>query len=453
MFPLNLACISPHIEGGIAALKFKTIERLCPKLPPSFFKEVLSAALTTIGITVISGVCYLTLCQAHLIFAYEGDIDPVNHLAFKSKTQTVSKEEMELAEFYRWKTNTDIKYKGRLISRPARGIVHVKMTKWVNNRPVKINVVEINKKANSKLEIKPKTASANYLNTKASIRNIANSENSIIAINGGYFKPQTGTPLGTLVIDKNVLTGPIYNRVALGINPDNTFSMDKSTIDITIKGKKYEIKADNINQPRMLSTYTLIYTDKWGKFAPSAPKYGMALAIQDGEIVNFNFGSVEIPKGGFAIVGPKQKLEPFLKEKKINMDIEFTEAFKNSEHIIGGGPYLIKNGEMYVDMIEQKFGAINGKNPRTAIGYTENNELIIVTVDGREEASVGMTLWEISRLMKELGCIYAMNLDGGGSSVIYVNGKIENNPAYKEGIAISNAIVVNENAPETIANN
>ena len=47
-----------------------------------------------------------------------------------------------------------------------------------------------------------------------------------------------------------------------------------------------------------------------------------------------------------------------------------------------------------------------------------------------------------------------MNLDGGGSSVIYVKGKIENNPAYKEGIAISNAIVVNENIDiQTVASN
>ena len=120
------------------------------------------------------------------------------------------------------------------------------------------------------------------------------------------------------------------------------------------------------------------------------------------------------------------------------------EVFQNSEHIIGGGPYLVKNGNMYVDIKEEKFGAINGRNPRTAIGYTKNNELIIVTVDGREEASAGMTLWETSRLMKDLGCEYAMNLDGGGSSVIYVKGKIENSPAQKNGIALSNAIVISE---------
>ncbi len=462
MRPLKEIFISPHPEGGIVALRLKIAPRLWGR-PISLpnLKDVVSLLCTVIGITFISGVCYLTLCQARPIFAYEGNNDilaqttpnAAARLSFKAKPQTLTKEQIEENEYYRWKIHTDFKYKGKLVSYPARGIIHVKMTKWVNNRPVKINIVEINQKANSSLTVKPKTAAPVYLNNKASIRNIANVENSIIAINGGYFKPQTGVPLGTLVIDKNVLTGPIYNRVALGINPDNTFSMDKSTIDITIKGKKTTVKADNINQPRMLSTYTIVYTDKWGKFTPPAPKYGMSVSIKDGEIINFNYGSIEIPNGGFAIVGPKQNIEQLLGEKNIKMDIKFPDAFKDSEHIIGGGPYLVKNGEMYVDIAEQKFGAINGKNPRSAIGYTQNNELIIVTVDGREEASVGMTLWEISRLMKDLGCVYAMNLDGGGSSVIYVKGKIENSPAYKEGIAISNAIVVNENQNVEVASN
>lgn len=444
MFPLKTAFISPHLEGGAVALRLKLPLRLSCGLP----KDIISLLLAIIGITVTSGVCYLTLGQAHPIFASDDA-----QLSFRSKAEILTKEEIEQRELEDWTIRTNQKYKGLLISRPARGIVHVKMTKWINNRPVKINIVEINQKANSKLQIKPKTAAGDALNRRATIRNIARAENSIVAINGGYFKPQTGVPLGTLVIDKNVLTGPIYNRVALGINSDNSFSMDKSNIDITLKAKKLEIKADNINQPRMLSTYTLVYTEKWGKMAPPAPKYGMAIAIKDGKILAQNCGSVEIPAGGFAVVGPKQKLEPLLSAKNIKIDIKMSEAFENSEHIIGGGPYLVKNGQMYVDIKEQRFGAINGKNPRTAIGYTENNELIIVTADGREETSVGMTLWEISRLMKDLGCKYAMNLDGGGSSVMYVNGKIANTPAYKEGIAISNAIVVNEiqTEPDTIA--
>jgi len=443
MFPLKLACISPHIEGGTVGWRLSLPLKL-PPAPPK--RDIVSLIAAILGITITSGVCYMTLCQAHPIFAYEGD-----YLSLRTNAEVMSREEIEQAEYERWINHTNAKYKGLLQSHPAKGIIHVKMTKWVNNRPVKVNIVEINPKANSKLQIKPKTASTT-LNNKASIRTIAKSENSIVAINGGYFKPQTGVPLGTLVIDKDVLTGPVYNRVALGINSDNSFSMARSTVDITVKGKRHEIKADNINQPRMLSTYTLVYTEKWGKYAPPAPKYGMAVAVKDGVVTGYNFGTIEIPKGGFAIVGPKQNVEAILKDKNISYDIKFPEAFDDSEHIIGGGPYLVKNGQMYVDIKEQRFGAINGKNPRTAIGYTENNELIIVTVDGREETSVGMTLWEISRLMKDLGCKYAMNLDGGGSSVIYVKGRIENTPAYKEGIAISNAITISElNTAQTVA--
>ncbi len=449
MFPLKPVFISPHSGGGqsgILALRHGSTLKLPWRTPQ--IKDTVSVLLAILGITVTSGVCYLTLCRAHPIFAYEGD-----YISFRTKAEFFTKAEIEQKEYETWKLNTDIKYKGLTVQHPAKGIIHVKTTKWINGKPIKLNIVEINPKANSKLQIKPKTASTGVLNRKASIRNIANAENSIVAINGGYFKPQTGVPLGTLVIDNNVLTGPIYNRVALGINSNGTFSMDRSSIDIAIKGKKRIIKADNINQPRMLSTYTLVYTEKWGAMTPPAPKYGMAAAVKDGVVVNYGYGAVEIPKGGFSVVGPKQNIEVLLNEKNINMDIRFSDTFKNSEHIIGGGPYLVKNGQMYVDINDQKFGAINGKNPRTAIGYTKNNELIIVTVDGREETSVGMTLWEISKVMKDLGCEYAMNLDGGGSSVIYVKGKIENTPAYREGIAISNAIVINEvKSPDNIAN-
>ena len=68
----------------------------------------------------------------------------------------------------------------------------------------------------------------------------------------------------------------------------------------------------------------------------------------------------------------------------------------------------------------------------------------MVTVDGREHASVGMTLGELARMMKSFGCINAMNLDGGGSTVMYVQGKVVNSPAQKGGIPISNALTISE---------
>ena len=93
-------------------------------------------------------------------------------------------------------------------------------------------------------------------------------------------------------------------------------------------------------------------------------------------------------------------------------------------------------------MTAQKLQSIGGRNPRTAIGYTKDNDLILVAADGREGSSIGLTLVELANLMKELGCTNAINLDGGGSTVMYVNGQIVNRPQQNGGIALSNALVI-----------
>ena len=67
---------------------------------------------------------------------------------------------------------------------------------------------------------------------------------------------------------------------------------------------------------------------------------------------------------------------------------------------------------------------------------------ILVTADGREGRSVGLTLVELADFMKSLGYTNAINLDGGGSTVMYVNGNIVNHLHQKGGIALSNAIVI-----------
>ena len=93
-------------------------------------------------------------------------------------------------------------------------------------------------------------------------------------------------------------------------------------------------------------------------------------------------------------------------------------------------------------MTAQKLGAVGGKNPRTAIGYTADNDMIMVAVDGREGSSVGMTLMQLAGFMKSLDCVNAMNLDGGGSTVMYVDGRVVNNPQVRGGITLSNALVL-----------
>ena len=150
----------------------------------------------------------------------------------------------------------------------------------------------------------------------------------------------------------------------------------------------------------------------------------------------------KIPEDGFVIVGPSKKLETLTNARNLKLDIKINPEWKDVNHIISGGPYLVRNGEVFVDMTAQKLSAIGGRNPRTAIGYTKENHLIMLTADGREGASIGLTLMELAQLMKEFGCINAMNLDGGGSTVMYVRGEVVNRPTTKGGIPLSHTLIV-----------
>lgn len=90
---------------------------------------------------------------------------------------------------------------------------------------------------------------------------------------------------------------------------------------------------------------------------------------------------------------------------------------------VGGGPNLVSAGVSDVTLTDEGFdSSYAAKNPRTAVGYTTSNKVLFVTVDGRTSAGVGMTLSELSSYMINLGCYEAMNLDGGGSTDMWVSG-------------------------------
>lgn len=94
---------------------------------------------------------------------------------------------------------------------------------------------------------------------------------------------------------------------------------------------------------------------------------------------------------------------------------------------VGGGPVLVQEGNIKITNNEElKFGgkAIDDKHPRTAMGYTMDKKLIILVIEGRNPGiAEGATLTQEAKIFKDLGCWEALNLDGGGSSCMLVNGK------------------------------
>ncbi len=97
---------------------------------------------------------------------------------------------------------------------------------------------------------------------------------------------------------------------------------------------------------------------------------------------------------------------------------------------MGAGPMLLLNGQYRITAWEEGFGytSIPNRHPRTAAGVAANGDLLLVVVDGRQEASRGVDLAELARLMREAGARDALNLDGGGSSTLVVQGRLVNRP-------------------------
>ncbi|MCM1265298.1 MAG: phosphodiester glycosidase family protein [Candidatus Gastranaerophilales bacterium] len=332
------------------------------------------------------------------------------------------------------------KYANCKIYDVGKGIKHIKLVRYYQGRPVKLNVIEADLNVNHKIKIEPVLASTT-LSHKASITAMAKRNNSLVAVNGAFFLPQTGCPLGTMMVDKKLYTGPVFNRVAMGIF-DNGFAMDRVKLDASLKFGWDSIKVDNINQPRMSVAYTIAYTPDWGQYAPYTPKNGVQITVSDGKVISIGKSRSVIPLNGYVIVGPESTLSNLKINEKVNLEIKTSPEWENVKHIISGGPYLVKDGNIYVDIKDQKLLAIGGRNPRTAIGYTKDNRFIIVTADGREGSSIGLTLTELAQYMQKLGCVNAMNLDGGGSTVMYVKGMITNRPPVQGGIALSNALTI-----------
>ncbi|MEE0955884.1 MAG: phosphodiester glycosidase family protein [Eubacterium sp.] len=115
-------------------------------------------------------------------------------------------------------------------------------------------------------------------------------------------------------------------------------------------------------------------------------------------------------------------------------DITAEELQQNGAvQIFSFGPGLVEKGEITVDANDEVDQAMNS-NPRTAIGQISEGHYVMVVSDGRTSESAGLTLQQLAEVMQDLGCTTAYNLDGGGSTTMYFNGSIVNNPTSGHGI-------------------
>ena len=98
-----------------------------------------------------------------------------------------------------------------------------------------------------------------------------------------------------------------------------------------------------------------------------------------------------------------------------------------AQQVLSFGPALVEDGAVAVSA-DEEVGKAKTSNPRTAIGIIDDLHYVFLVSDGRTDESAGLSLSQLAEFMQELGATTAYNLDGGGSSTLYFNGEMINNP-------------------------
>ena len=118
----------------------------------------------------------------------------------------------------------------------------------------------------------------------------------------------------------------------------------------------------------------------------------------------------------------------------------------DAPYAVGGAGLLMLDGRELTDWTVERItaGFDTTRHPRTMIGIDAQEGIWLVTVDGRNlSVSLGMSFAELQRLSKRLGLRAALNLDGGGSTTMWVAGQIVNHPSDPGGPRkVSDAILV-----------
>lgn len=283
---------------------------------------------------------------------------------------------------------------------------------------------------------------------RATVSEMVARTGAIAGINGDFF-PFTGRPLGLMVRDGQLISEPVKPRAAFGWGGANSAAgIINWHITVTAEGQA-PLDLDGIDQ--QCGPNCCVVNDPSAGFALSQkPATCVVIKVDkpmlgaegqfDGVVQNLFADSTSVPLGPDALVmmgeGTKaaylNALQPGQKVS-FNVQTDGLDLDKLS-NVIGGGPMLVQNGHAFVDWQDEGFKPdfAQKRHPRSAIGHTKDGDIWVVAVDGRQNGSVGATLDEMAAIMLKLGCVDAINMDGGGSTDMNLFGMVLNRPTEKE---------------------
>jgi hypothetical protein len=283
---------------------------------------------------------------------------------------------------------------------------------------------------------------------------------AVAAVNGGFFNIHTdknlrGEPVGISVVDGRLLSEAVVGRSALILKGRTARITEVKTTITATSPDDERTTIDGVNrvaQPDEL----VLYTDEFGAKTPSDD--GAEAVLDDGgQVLELRAPGGTIAPGTRVLHGSGimsdwiwshawEQASMKITSKVTDLRSGKTIPLTPETSIIGGAVGLVRDGHERITAKADGQASVNmilRRHPRTLAGVTKSGKLILATVDGRKPGlTVGASMIEAAQLMLWLGARQAVNLDGGGSSAMVVNGKVVNHPSDGTERGVGDALLI-----------
>ncbi len=353
----------------------------------------------------------------------------------------------------------------KIINEIIPGVTHIHVKN--NEIPWNINILKIDLNTGD-LKLKTSTAFDSVAgNEKVSAMNtrLHNKGKDVIAAINADFYEQGGYSSNAQVEGGIIVKSPGYFS-AFGINQDNDLHIGRISFSTWLAIDSNKVLINGVNRARA-ENEVILYNHYYGK-STRTNIWGSEFLLKflTPPLINDTLKAVILDEkensgnmtfsNNLHVLSAHNNNGLLLSEKldpgdTLDLFIGLNGMPGKIETLVGGFVQLIKSGKSFVDSSFRKEGKedikerfVSFRHPRTAIGYTKDEKtFFMITVDGRQPSSAGMTLYELADFMLELGIWEALNLDGGGSTTMVIGNKIVNSPSDTGGErAVSNALVL-----------
>lgn len=262
----------------------------------------------------------------------------------------------------------------------------------------------------------------------------------------GMFYTIYGHHIGLLVQDKQLLTMAHEKTPAVAFLDNGEVYMGELDAKVNIVSSDNTIVVDTMNDAAAAETWVL-YSAIYGK-TTRITRDGINYIIENNKVVDkiVTNEPVNIPQEGYVLSRVTNESDQYdlLKiNEPINIETVYTPNIGTINEAFQSGGWLVKDGVNVAKDFELFMGNTRIPNPRTIIGVTGDNKVIIKVIDGRQpEYSLGITGKEAADIMIKDGCEQAVYLDGGASSTMVVKDKVVNSPSSKKERKVAHSLLV-----------